>query len=180
MAPTLNLLRTLVGLCLVLIGLVYLRVKRVQRMHGNVDRFMQRFAVFEQRAQIVEAEAVCFVNSLDKDTTAALYEVRQLINRAREVAHGVENFLSEGSYYGINRANNLVNSSVLNPEAIVGKASKYGNVSWEQRVESLLQNIGRRVAKAAQRATNTGYATGSTPSRTLKRLSDAGILYQDE
>jgi hypothetical protein len=172
--------RTVGGICLVLIGLVFLRVKRVERMRNAVDAFLVRFAEFERRALVVEAEAVTYVNSMDKEVTSCIYEIRQILGRGRQVVHGVEGLLGLGTYYGLSRASRLVNGELLKPNDICGGASRSGINSWEEYLEEAIQFVGSRVASAAQRSSALGYPGTTTPSQTLRRLTAAGIIYRDE
>ncbi|MCB0325046.1 MAG: hypothetical protein KDD69_15790 [Bdellovibrionales bacterium] len=164
--------------------LLYILLRRdslAKRVGERVTNLAQRVGEFSERAKLVEIHAADYMNSLSKEATQTLGALRRTIDETESLLAELQGLLELKDFGALQEAELLLNGR--HPEQQVerhhfdGTSSKRFSLpnNWEERVEDMLQHLGKEVGRASVLATEAGIPKRPKQQSTIFSLFRAGI-----
>lgn len=155
--------------------------RRAKSLRARLDQLDQHIGSFEERLLTIETHALDYLNSLTVDGNKALYETKELVAAGKNLADEIQELIETGDVAAYGEAERLLRDQFPLTEEMVRKFDgsyvrrypKYRN--WKDVIENNLQQVGREVSRASNRATESGIPKRKKRQSTVVSLMQAGV-----
>ena len=155
--------------------------RRAKNLRARLEILDEQLGSFEERLLTIETHALDYLNSLTTDGSKALYEVKELVAAGKNLADEVQELIETGDVAAFGEAEKLLRDQFPLHEEMVRKFDgsyvrrypKFRN--WKDVIENNLQQVGREVSRASNRATESGLPKRKKRQSTVVSLMQAGV-----
>ena len=164
------------------------------RLHGQIRKHQEIQSEFVKvedevmslsgRFSIINSHAVDYINSLGPDIAHEIYHVQKILHAANAALAEAQLLLASEDISSLSRAQALLDRHFTRqqqagieplPQDPDDIAYKELSEDWKREVEEELQKIGKAIASASSRATETGLPKRRKRQSTLLSLKQIGI-----